>query len=79
MDEIHEFLSYKLMEIGIEKEALGDFKVTTADLGLSSLEYIDMSIDISKRFGIQFKLDRKVIISLEGICKMIEEMVDKDT
>lgn len=79
MDGIREFLSYKLMEIGIEKEALSDFKITTAELGLSSLEYIDMSLDISKRFGIPFKLERKTETSLEDICKMIEEMVDRNT
>ncbi|MCR3759098.1 phosphopantetheine-binding protein [Clostridium felsineum] len=78
IDEIRAFLKNILIDIGIEEEFLNDMKsVTTVELGLKSVELIDMAVSIKEKYGVSMKLTVKEDITLEDICEYILENVNK--
>ncbi|URZ00201.1 hypothetical protein [Clostridium felsineum] len=78
IDEIRSFLKDVLIDIGIEEELLNDMKsITTVEIGLTSVELIDMSVSIKEKYGVVMKLKVKEAITLEEICEHILENANK--
>lgn len=69
--EVENFIVNKLEDIGIDRADLLNLSVTTKELGLSSLELVDLSLSIEEQYGISLRLVTQEEISIDEICNRI--------
>lgn len=71
MKEVKEYLLEKLKEMDLEEEELASMDATTLELGLSSLELVDLADALNTKFGSSIKLEPNKELSLQEICEMV--------
>ena len=75
MEKVREFLLEQLKKVGIEKEFITSMDMTTEELGLGSIELVNLSVAVIDKFGVNLKLKKKDNRTLESICtEIVEEM-----
>lgn len=75
MEKVREFLLEQLKKVGIEKEFITSMDMTTEELGLGSIELVNLSVAVIDEFGVNLKLKKKDNRTLESICtEIVEEM-----
>lgn len=72
MEAIKNYLVKKLIEIDVDEEELTSMDVTTVELGLSSLELVDIADALNMKFGSSISLDPGNELSLQEICEMVD-------
>ena len=79
MEKVREFLLEQLKKVGIEKEFITSMDMTTEELGLGSIELVNLSVADIDEFGVNLKLKKKENRTLESICtEIVEEMESRD-
>lgn len=79
MEKVREFLLEQLKKVGIEKEFITSMDMTTEELGLGSIELVNLSVAVIDEFGVNLKLKKKENRTLESICtEIVEEMESRD-
>lgn len=72
MEEIREFLVRELEKAGIPKEFITSFDMTLDDLGLDSIEMVNVSAAAFNQYGVRLVVVKDDHKTLEDICKEIE-------
>ena len=75
MRNVNEFLSDVLFDAGIEREFTQDMSITTEELGLNSLELVNLSVAIYDEYGVKVKLLKKDNLSLFDVCSEVNEQM----
>ena len=75
MRNVNEFLSDVLFDAGIEREFTRDMSITTEELGLNSLELVNLSVAIYDEYGVKIKLLKKDNLSLFDVCSEVNEQM----
>ena len=75
MRNVNEFLSDVLFDAGIEREFTRDMSITTEELGLNSLELVNLSVAIYDEYGVKIKLLKKDNLSLLDVCSEVNEQM----
>ena len=79
MEKVREFLLEQLKKVGIEKEFITSMDMTTEELGLGSIELVNLSVAVIDEFGVNLKLKKKENRTWESICtEIVEEMESRD-
>lgn len=73
MEEVREFLLEQLKKAGIEEEFITSMDMTTEDLGLGSIELVNLSVAVMDKYGVNLKLKKKDNRTLNSICNSIIE------
>lgn len=68
MEEVKMCLLKKLDEMGIGEDIVGDMNVTTEELGLNSLELVNIAATLFEEFGVKLRLLKSDEKNLQDIC-----------
>lgn len=75
MSKIKTCLFNTLGDMGIEKEFITDMNMTTDELGLSSLELVNLAIAFYDEFGIKLRLVKNNVLSLNDLCLQVADKI----
>jgi len=73
----NEFLLETLESLGIDRTFIHDMNVTTAQLGLTSMDLFKLSAALFEQYGIQIILKKENTISLNELTKEIKKLQEK--
>lgn len=73
MAKIKACLFNTLGDMGIEKEFITDMDMTTDELGLSSLELVNLAVAFYDEFGIKLRLVKNNSLSLNDLCLKVAD------
>lgn len=71
MEEIEQFIRKTLAKIGINQNLIKDMNMSLQELGLNSIEFVALAMEINKRFGVKLELDVSENKSLHELCCII--------
>lgn len=77
MEKAKECVLNELKKMGIAEEYLTDMNITTSELGLSSMDLVNISVAVFDEFGIRIKLVKEDNKSLNDICTDIVNSLNK--
>ena len=75
MAKIKDCLFNTLGNMGIEREYITDMNMTTDELGLSSLELVNLAVAFYDEFGIRLRLVKSNAISLNDLCVKVANKI----
>lgn len=73
MEKVKVCIINKLNEMGIDSEYIGDMNVTTSELGLNSLELVNLAAALFEEFGVKLRLLKHDDRKLRDICDEVVE------
>lgn len=56
MEEVREFLLEQLKKAGIEEEFITSMDMTTEELGLGSIELVNLSVAVMDKYGVNVNI-----------------------
>lgn len=76
MEEVRKFLLEQLSKAGIEEEFITSMDMTTEELGLGSIELVNLSVALIDEFGVNLRLKKRDNRTLNSICAAIMEEME---
>ncbi|SES82735.1 acyl carrier protein [[Clostridium] polysaccharolyticum] len=73
MEKVKVCLLKKLNEMGIDSEFIDDMDVTTGELGLNSLDLVNLAATLFDEFGVRLRLLKRDDKKLKDICMEVAE------
>lgn len=71
MENVKECLFKSLAKLGIQDDMISDMEITTGELGLNSLELVNIAVNFFEEFGVKLKLLKSEDMSLNQICTQV--------
>jgi acyl carrier protein len=70
-DQVADALARSLGELGIEAEEIGAEVRLREDLGLDSMEMVQVSLDLTRRLGVRVRLDTSENGTFRDACEAV--------
>lgn len=75
--ETNQFLFEALESLGIDRCFIQDMNVTTAQLGMTSLDLFKLSAALFEHYGIQILFNKENAVSLNELTKEIQKLQEE--
>lgn len=76
MDHVRECLMKALEQLGIQSAMISDMDMTTGELGLNSIELVQLAVVLFDEFGVKLKLQKSENLSLNELCTKVAKVCE---